>query len=141
MRDESLLERLTQIWGVAGYENAVRDAIRTEVKPYADEIREDAVGNLIVLKKGTGEHRKKIMYAAHMDQIGFMVKTIEDNGLLRICNMGWNWAGSAYNERVIFRNGTVGVVGCYGPIEEAGNKIEKLFIDIGELRALHFDLL
>ena len=84
MRDESLLERLTQIWGVAGYENAVRDAIRTEVKPYADEIREDAVGNLIVLKKGTGEHRKKIMYAAHMDQIGFMVKTIEDNGLLSI---------------------------------------------------------
>ncbi len=129
MRDEALLERLTQLWGVAGYEREVREAIAEEVKPYADKVWTDPVGNLIAFKKGRGE--KKIMYAAHMDQIGFMVKNIEENGLLRICNMGWNWAGSAYNERVLFRNGTVGVVGCYGPIEEAENKIEKLFVDIG----------
>ena len=131
MRDESLLERLTQIWGVAGYENEVRNTIRAEITPYSDELWEDAVGNVIALKRGNGENKKKIMYAAHMDQIGFMVKSIEENGLLHICNMGWNWAGSAYNERVIFRNGTVGVVGCYGPIEEAKNSIEKLFVDIG----------
>ena len=111
MRDEALLEKLTQIWGVSGYEGAVQKEIRKIAEPYAGELWEDAVGNLIVLKKGVGGG-KKIMYAAHMDQIGFMVKTIEDGGLLRICNMGWNWAGSAYNERVIFRNGTVGVVGC-----------------------------
>lgn len=129
MRDEALLERLTQIWGVAGYEKAVREAIAEEVKPFADEMWTDSIGNLIVLKKGRGE--KKIMYAAHMDQIGFMVKKIEDNGLLRICNMGWNWASAAYNERVLFRNGVTGVVGCYGPVEEAENKIEKLFVDIG----------
>ena len=129
MRDEALLERLTQLWGVSGYEQAVREAIAEEIKPFADEIRTDAIGNLIALKKGRGG--KKIMYAAHMDQIGFMVKKIEDNGLLRICNMGWNWAGSAYNERVIFRNGITGVVGCYVPIEEAKNNIEQLFVDIG----------
>ncbi len=129
MRDEALLERLTQLWGVSGYEKLVREAIAEEVKPYADKVWTDPIGNLIAFKKGRGE--KKIMYAAHMDQIGFMVKNIEENGLLRICNMGWNWAGSAYNERVLFRNGTVGVVGCYGPIEEAENKIEKLFVDIG----------
>ena len=131
MRDELLLKNLTEIWGVAGYESEVRAFIRARVEPYADEMWEDAIGNLIVLKRGKGENRKKIMYAAHMDQIGFMVKNVEDNGLLRICNMGWNWAGSAYNERVMFRNGAVGVVGCYGPIEEAGNKKEKLFVDIG----------
>ena len=131
MRDEGLLEKLTQIWGVSGYEKAVREEIRGIVEPFADELWEDAVGNLIVHRKGGSPSGKKIMYAAHMDQIGFMVKNIEDNGLLRICNMGWNWAGSAYNEKVIFRNGTIGVVGCYGPIEEAGNKIEKLFVDIG----------
>lgn len=129
MRDEALLERLTQLWGVSGYEKMVREAIAEEVRPYADKVWTDPIGNLIAFKKGRGE--KKIMYAAHMDQIGFMVKNIEENGLLRICNMGWNWAGSAYNERVLFRNGTVGVVGCYGPIEEAENKIEKLFVDIG----------
>ena len=136
MRDEKLLEELTQIWGVAGYESAVRERIEKEVRPLADEIWTDAVGNLIVLKKGSGgKGSRKIMYAAHMDQIGFMVKSIEDNGLLKICNMGWNWAGSAYNEKVIFRNGTVGVVGCYGPIEEAKNQIEKLFVDIGAKNA------
>ena len=132
MRDEALLEKLTQIWGAPGYEAAVRECIKDIVKPCADEMWTDAVGNLIVLKKGTGaKNAKKIMYSAHTDQIGFMVKNIEDNGLIRICNMGWNWAGAAYNERVIFRNGTVGVVGCYGPIEEAKNQIEKLFVDIG----------
>ena len=132
MRDEKLLERLTQVWGVAGYESEVRKAIEEVVKPYVDEMWTDAVGNLITVKKGTdGPGKKKIMYAAHMDQIGFIVKNIEENGLLRIANMGWNWAGSAYNERVTFRNGVKGVVGCCGPIEEAGNKIEKLFVDIG----------
>ena len=131
MRDERLLEKLTQIWGVSGYETEVRKAIEDEVRPFADEMWTDAVGNLIVLKKGTGGNGKKIMYSAHTDQIGFMVKNIEENGLIRICNMGWNWAASAYNERVIFRNGTVGVVGCYGPVEEAKNQIEKLFVDIG----------
>ena len=132
MRDEKLLEELTQIWGVSGYEKAVREFIEDKVKDLADEMWTDAVGNLIVLKKGKGgAGSKKIMYAAHMDQIGFIVKNIEENGLLRIANMGWNWAGAAYNERVTFRSGVKGVVGCYGPIEEAGNKIEKLFVDIG----------
>ena len=46
MREESLLERLTQIWGVAGYEGTVREAIRTEIEPFADKLWEDAVGNL-----------------------------------------------------------------------------------------------
>lgn len=132
LRDEMLLERLTQLWGVSGYESGVRREIEKIVGPWADEMWTDNIGNLIVLKKGRGgPHAKKIMYSAHMDQIGFMVKAIEENGLLKICNMGWNWAGAAYNERVIFRNGMTGVVGCFGSIEEAGNKIEKLFVDIG----------
>lgn len=132
LRDEELLKELTQIWGVSGYEKEVRNFIENTVAPYADEMWTDNVGNLIVHKKGKGgPHSKKIMYSAHMDQIGFAVKKIEDNGLLRICNMGWNWAGAAYNSRVIFRNGMKGIVGCYGPIEEAKNNIENLFVDIG----------
>ena len=130
MRNEALLEKLTQIIGVSGYETPVREAIEEEVRAYADEMYTDAIGNLIVLKKGNGTG-KKIMFAAHTDEIGFMVKTIEANGLLRVCNMGWNWAASAYNETVRFRNGLNGVVGCYGPIEEAHNNVGKLFIDIG----------
>ena len=52
MRDEELLIRLTQAQGVAGYEKEVRGLIKAEAAPYADEIIKDAIGNLIVLKKG-----------------------------------------------------------------------------------------
>ena len=132
MRNEPLLERLTQLWGVSGYENDVRALVKEEAASYADEIIEDAIGNVIVLKRGRGgADAKKIMFAAHTDEIGFMVKTIEDDGRLRVCNMGWNWTSAAYNEKVIFRNGLTGVIGCVGAVEEAGNKAGKLFIDIG----------
>ena len=86
----------------------------------------DAVGNLIVLKRASAVEGKKIMLAAHMDEIGFMVKKIEPDGRLRVCNMGWNWTGSAYNARVRFRNGVSGLMGCLGPIEEAKNDPGKL---------------
>ena len=132
MREETLLKDLTQLWGVSGFEKGVRRFIEKEAAPYADEITTDAMGNLIVFKKGTGgADAKKIMYAAHMDEIGFMVKTIEADGRLRVCNLGWNWTGSAYNGRVQFKNGVKGVVSCEGPIEEANNKAGKLYIDIG----------
>lgn len=132
MRDETLLKELTQLWGVAGFEKEVRNYIEEKAAPYADEMMTDSIGNLIVIKRGKGgPTSKKIMFAAHMDEIGFMVKTIEADGRLRVCNLGWNWTGSAYNSRVRFRNGVNGVVSCMGPIEEAGNKAGKLYIDIG----------
>ena len=88
MRDEKLLKELTQLWGVSGYEKEVRKYIEKEAAPYADEMLTDAMGNLIVKKNGTGgPDSKKIMYAAHMDEIGFMVKTIEADGRLRVCNL------------------------------------------------------
>ena len=78
VRNEALLKELTQAFGVAGFEDNVREIIRREVTPYADEITEDAMGNLIVLKKGVDSpHKKRIMFAAHMDEIGFMVKKIQ----------------------------------------------------------------
>ena len=74
MRDEKLLKELTQLMGVSGFEKNVRERIEQEAKPYADEIYTDAIGNLIVLKKGNGgEKSKKIMYAAHTDEIGFKI--------------------------------------------------------------------
>ncbi|MDO5411738.1 MAG: M42 family metallopeptidase [Lachnospiraceae bacterium] len=132
MRNEALLKELTQLMGVSGFEKDVRERIRIEAEKYADEIFTDAIGNLIAVKKGTGgQTAKKIMYAAHTDEIGFIVKKIEADGRLRVANMGWNWAGSAYNARVRFKNGISGVVGCMGSIEDAANHVEKLYIDIG----------
>ncbi len=132
MRDEKLLEELTQLWGVSGFESQVRKFLEEKVQGLGDEMYTDALGNLIVLKKGRGgESAKKIMFVAHMDEIGFMVKTIEDDGRLRVCNMGWNWTASAYNARVRFRNGVSGVVGCVGALEDAKNNSGKLYLDIG----------
>ena len=134
MREEELLKKLVAARGVSGFEKEVRKIIEAEAAPYADEMLTDAIGNLIVKKNGTGGG-KKIMYAAHMDEIGFMVKKIEPDGRLRVCGMGWNWTGSAYNERVQFRNGTCGVVSCLGWIEDAKNDAGKLYVDIGATSA------
>jgi len=131
LRDEDLLRELTQLWGVGGFERAVREYISEKAAPYADEMWTDAIGNLIVRRKGSSEAGKKIMLAAHMDEIGFMVKKIEEDGRLRVCNMGWNWTASAYSSRVVFRSGIHGTVGCVGSVEEAHNDVGKLYIDIG----------
>ncbi len=125
-----LLKELTQAWGVSGREKKVREIIRREVTPYADEVTTDDLGNLIVLKKGAGGG-KKIMLAAHMDEIGMQVTKIEPDGRLRVAKVGWVWAGSVYNDKLVFQNGVIGVVGCAGTIEEAQNDPRKLFIDIG----------
>ena len=127
-----LLKELTQAWGVAGREKAVRAIIRREVENDADEITKDAMGNLIVLKRGNGASGgKKIMLSAHMDEIGFQVTKIEADGRLRIASVGFTWNCAVYNDTLVFRNGVIGVVGCDIPVEETKNKPQKLYVDIG----------
>lgn len=127
-----LLEELTQAWGVSGREKNVRAIIRREIRDYVDECYTDAMGNLIAYKKGTdSENSKKIMYTAHMDEIGFQVTHIEGDGRIKVYSVGWTWTSSIYNDKVIFQNGVIGVVGCDGPVEEAHNKAQALYIDIG----------
>lgn len=127
-----LLKELTQVWGVSGREKKVREIIKREVRDYADEMLVDAMGNLIVLKKGTaGTENKKIMLSAHMDEIGFQVTHIENDGRIKVCTVGWTWTCSAYNDKVVFQNGVIGVVGSDIPIEETKNRAQQLYIDIG----------
>lgn len=127
-----LLEELTQAWGVSGREKNVRAIIRREIRDYVDECYTDAMGNLIAYKKGTdSENNRKIMYTAHMDEIGFQVTHIEGDGRIKVYSVGWTWTSAIYNDKVIFQNGVIGVVGCDGPVEEAQNKAQALYIDIG----------
>jgi len=127
-----LLKELTQAWGVAGREKNIRAIIKREIEGCCDELFTDAVGNLIALKRGADHpDKKKIMLAAHMDEIGLQVKKIEGDGRIKVCHVGWVWTSALYNDKVIFQNGTVGVVGCEGPVEEAKNDAGKLYIDIG----------
>jgi len=69
----NLLEKLTNATAVSGDEGAIRKIVRVEVENIADEIKTDAMGNLLVTKRGKGRNRLKIMLAAHMDEIGFML--------------------------------------------------------------------
>jgi endoglucanase len=126
-----LLEKLTQAFGVSGYEKEIRELIREEVKAYADEVTVDALGNLIVLKKGTGANKVKIMTASHMDEIGFQVMKVNDKGLITVRGLGGIPVGATVMNRVKFRNGTRGIVSSTVKIDDIKNDIKKLYIDIG----------
>ncbi len=120
------IKELTQSFGPSGREYEVSDIISNEVKKYADEVYTDALGNIIAHKKGDG---KKIMLAAHMDEIGIVATFIEDNGFIRFSNIGGVYVKRLLNRRVQFQNGVIGVIDT-----EADNKdmkLSKLYIDIG----------
>ena len=72
--DFAMLGQLTQIFGPSGSEEGVAEFISMRLRPYCDELNTDVLGNLIVGRHGTG---KKIMVAAHMDEIGLMITHID----------------------------------------------------------------
>jgi len=83
-----LVKKLSSLDGVSSWEDNVRDYIRETVAPYADEISEDVMGNLLVFKKGKVNCGKTIMLAAHMDEVGFLISGITDEGFLRFTCAG-----------------------------------------------------
>lgn len=121
-----LLKRLARCNSVSGNENEIRELIKNEAKSYADSIFEDAMGNLIVRKKGVG---KKIMFAAHMDEIGVIITFIEENGFLRFAPVGGLYTKDLLGRRVEFSDGTLGVIGLEEQAKE--RTIPHMFIDIG----------
>ncbi len=135
----SLLERLSNEFGVSGRERAVRTLIRDEITPLVDRVEVDALGNLFAYKAGTGpEPRLRVMLAAHMDEVGFMITKIEKTGVLRFRNVGGIETRLLPAKRVVIGDDRVpGVVNAPVPhlqnAEQAAKPIEagSLFIDIG----------
>jgi len=126
-----LIKKLTEAYGPSGFEDQMRDLIRPEVEPYVDEISVDAMGNLITFKKGDGRGRK-ILVAAHMDEIGVMVTHITEKGFLRFTNIGGVFPHTLMGGRVQFANGTTGVI--YSERVDDWTKInglDKHYIDVG----------
>ena len=101
------LQALNACHGPAGDESGIADAIEALAAPYADKIKRDTMGNLIVRKKGKGP---KIMFAAHMDSIGFVVTHIDEHGFLRFGKVGGLHAFDLLSTPVRFKNGVRGVV-------------------------------
>src|SRR5262245_54571197 len=107
---KSLIQKLTETFSPSGYETAVRDVIRAEVKTLADDIQVDALGNLIVRKGTRSSKGKKIMIAAHMDEIGLVASHIDENGFVRFTTVGGVRAFHLMGGRVRFANGTPGIL-------------------------------
>ena len=131
---KQLLKTLTETFGPSGYEDAVRKVILKEVKSLADEVRVDALGNLIARKKpsDSAKNPKKIMLAAHMDEIGVIVSHIDKKGFARFTNVGGTFGRYTLGARVRFLDGTPGVVG-YDRLEQMDTAvpINKMYIDVG----------
>ena len=121
-----LLKKLTDAFGPSGREKNIKNIIKEEIKDYCDEIYEDALGNLIARKKGNG---KRIMLAAHMDEIGVVATVIDDKGFIRFSNVGGLYNKDLIGRRVKFQNGVVGVIGSEE--DNKDRKILKMYIDIG----------
>ena len=136
----SLLRSLSEASGVSGYEDEVREIVRETLSGLADEVRTDAMGNVIALKRGDGtmEPRRRIMLAGHMDEIGLMV-TILDKGFLRFTQVGGFDVRTLMGQEVIVhgRRALPGVIGSRPPHvlrpEERAKPVpmQDLFIDVG----------
>ena len=131
---KKLLQQLTETFGPSGYEANVRAIVQAEVESLADEMRVDALGNLIVRKHPTnpGNDTKKIMIAAHMDEIGIIVSHVDENGFVRFSSIGGVFGRYILGSRVQFLNGTKGIVG-YDRLEKVNEMpaMDKIYIDVG----------
>ncbi|MEX0967011.1 MAG: M42 family metallopeptidase [Bacteroidia bacterium] len=137
-----LFKEISETPGAPGYENRIREVVLREVSPLADHVSVDNLGNVVALKKGTAsgtENRKRVMAAAHMDEIGFIVKHIDSNGFIRFHLLGGFDPKTLTAQRVII-HGKKDVVGVMGskPIhvmnEEERKRLPKAtdyFIDCG----------
>jgi len=137
MDGKKLLEKLMQSSGVSGHEEKLTDVVKEFFEPYADSITSDALGNVIVLKKGR-KSTGKLMFAAHLDEIGLMVKNIDKKGYLQVASIG------GFDQRVLpcqevtvhGKNDLFGVIGMLPPHITGGKqedsiKLKDLLIDTG----------
>ncbi len=124
------LQTLCTVPSVSGREEAIRRVLSEMITPFADEVRTDALGNLIAKKQGIGGGAS-VMLCAHMDEIGFLVTFIEESGLLRVAPVGGiSYGASAYSQ-VVSEHRVPGVL-----VPEEGTKpgdyaASKMLIDIG----------
>ena len=116
---------------ISGREQKICELLAKRVAPFCDEVRTDALGNLIALKKGSAKDAKKIMLAAHMDEIGFLATFIEDSGMIRVANVGGiSFVASSFS-KVVSENGVKGVLVPDSKTKAADFKSDVFYIDIG----------
>lgn len=142
--DVSLLSKTCEIAGAPGFEKRIRDFIMEQVSPFVDEVQVDNLGNVIAIKKASNNPEgKRVMLAAHMDEIGFIVKHIDDNGFLRFHTLGGFDPKTLVAQRVIVhgKEDLIGVMGTkpihvMSPEERTKMpQVTDFFIDMGMSKA------
>ena len=138
MINTPLLKKICETAGAPGFEDRVRELVIKEVSPFVDSIDIDNMGNVITLIKGK-DRKKSVMIGAHMDEIGFMVTHIDNNGFLKFHALGGFDPKTLTSQRVIV-HGKKDIIGVMGskPIHvmspEEKNKVPKIsdyYIDLG----------
>lgn len=128
---KELIQTLVEIPGPSGYESQIREAIRLQIEPLVEDMRVDALGNLIARKGQIGQDGKKIMLVAHMDEIGLIVTHVDEHGFARFTTLGGVRAQNLPGGRVRFMNGASGVIGVQYHGEPNASAFEEMFIDLG----------
>ncbi|MEG2569856.1 MAG: M20/M25/M40 family metallo-hydrolase [Clostridia bacterium] len=121
------LNSLSQIPSPTGDERALAAKIAELARPFADEIKTDALGNLIISKTGLGE---RVMIAAHMDTIGLVATHYDDNGFIRFGALGGLDSSVLSGTEIILSN-VHGVISCDAKVEAKDRKLKHFYIDIG----------
>ncbi len=134
-----MFKTLTELPGAPGNEHAVRKYMRSELEKYSDELIQDNLGGIFGVRKGP-EEGPRIMVAGHMDEVGFMVSAITDNGMIRFQPLGGWWSQVLLAQRVEIMTDNGPVIGVIGSIpphllsDAVRNKpmdIKNMLIDIG----------
>jgi putative aminopeptidase FrvX len=129
-----LLKELSDLCGVSGFEQEVRNFIKEKIKDKVDDIKEDKLGNLIAFKKG--KNNKKLMLSAHMDEVGFIVSNIEEDGKISIIPLGSIDPRVVLGKKVVIGEKKVpGIIGSK-PVHlmtgyEGVSSFENIKVDIG----------
>lgn len=134
-----LFKKISETPGAPGFEHRIRQLIIAAVKPLVDDVAVDNLGNVLAFKKGYQPASKKVMIAAHMDELGLIVKHIDPSGFIRFHTLGGFDAKTLLAQRVVVhgQQDLVGVIGTkavhFMTEEERKRPIEvkELYIDLG----------
>lgn len=146
MMNSSLLKELSNADAIASNESEVRKILYREMASYCDEVYSDQLGSIIFHKKGTAEKPLKIMFCAHIDEVGFMVRHISDIGFLYLIAVGGVLAKSKEMQlvRITTRDGQKRE-GLLNVTKDSQGNVKDMYVDIGvdsadEVRALGIDV-
>ena len=130
---KSLIKKLVESYGPSGSEGQVREIVREEIRGLPDYVTVDALGNLIAVVKKKAKSGKKIMLTAHMDEIGFVVSHIDDQGFARVQPFGGVNPLACVGGRVRFADGRLGVIGLDARRDDPNKPpaLSEMFIDVG----------